>query len=339
MTSPYSLAAPSSIIDPVIVPPVPTQAVRPPIPRLTLESLNGLNKIILNGKRWIRMPGSTGLEMPPFEVISSSVPGVPGAVLQDVRTQARPIFIPIYCSASSDHLSYLQMMDQLRSLVDPTTGSFRLIGSTVRGEREMTVTYVSGLEGADGGDVQGQSWCKVGLNLIAHQPYAQSRVDRVLEFRSIEEDITPFMGVVGGTDAPWPGMLSSSAVIGQGMQVSIASEVPVYPVLELEGAMDSFSGELSPVVSSPDGSVTTYDQAWSVDVGVGIPEGSLLRYVTDPRIRSIRLDGDLAAGAVQLGSTLRPFYPGINTLNVVAPGSNEATRVRLRWRNLWRSLW
>lgn len=312
-----------------------------PIPKITLTSMNGLVRIPLDGSTgWIRMPGSTGLEMPPYDVIAGAIPGVAGGVVLDVRTQSRPIFIPIYCRSDTGHLSFLQMKDMLRSLVDPTTSTFRIVGATTRGRRELVVTYTGGLEGADGADVEGQSWGKFGINVVAYDPYAQDLEDKTLEFL-VATDSTPFLGVVGGTDAPWPDMmLASASVIGTGMPVTINSEVEVYPTLELRGPMDSFQGDLSPIVSNSDGSTTVLtDQAWNVNIPDGVPSGQTLRLVTHPRIRSTRLNGALAAGRIALGSTLRPFYPGLNVLNVVAPGGTVDTRILLSWRELHRSLW
>lgn len=333
--STYYLAAP-----PASVVPTPVTKVVHPIPRITLESMDGRVRIPLDGSSgWIRMPGSTGLEMPTFDVVASAIPGVAGAVPQDVRTQARAVFIPIYCGTRSDHLSFLQMKDMLRSLVNPLTNTFRIVGTSTRSERELIVTYISGLEGADGADVEGQSWAKFGLNAMAYEPYARDRVDKSLEFLA-SEDPVPFLGVVGGTDATWPGMLSSTSVIGSDMPVFVNSEVPVYPTLELTGPMDSFEGDLSPVVVNEDGSTTTLtDQVWYVNIPAGIPTGQTFVYVTDPRQRSARLNGGLAAGHVALGSALRPFFPGMNVLNVVAPGSTDESKVRLSWRELHLSLW
>lgn len=314
-----------------------------PIPILHLESMDGSVVIRLdNTTGWIRMPGSTGLEMAPVEIIASPTPGVAGSTLEDVRVQARPVFLPIYCRSATGQRSHLQMLDQLRSLVNPLGNrTFKIVGSSVRGVRELVVTYESGLEGSDGADERGLSWCKVGLKLTAHSPFAQAREPRTIAFHTATSTPTPFLGAAGGSDAPFPTrMLSSTTIIGEGMEVLVDSEVPVYPTLELVGAMDSFSGNLSPTVIRPDGTVTTItDQAWSVNVPLGVPGGSTLRLVTDPRSRSIRLDGNLAAGRVARGSALRPFYPGTNVLDVAAPGSTSGTRILLSWTDLYWSIW
>lgn len=319
-----------------------TSLLSEPIPILHLESMDGSVVIPLdNSEGWIRMPGSTGLEDVSFEVVAAPIPGVPGAVVQDVRVQPRPVFIPIYARSNTGHRTFLEMKDYLRDLVNPMsgTGTFKLVGHSVRGIRELVVTYDSGLEGADGADTEGLSWMKVGLKATAYSPFAQARADRLLEFRVVST-ATPFLGVAGGTDTPWPAMLSSTAVVGEGMEIVVESEVPVYPTLKLVGAMTSFTGTLLPTVVSPTGVVTTIeDQEWSVDIPGGVPAGSTFVMNTDPRVRSVRMNGALAAGLVARGSQLRPFYPGTNTLDVVAPGGTTDTRIFLSWRDLYRSLW
>jgi len=309
-----------------------------PILELTLESMDGVTRIPLNavsGYSWLA--GSVGLEMPPVEVISAHIPGVAGAVVQDVRVEQRNVIVPIFVgSRQGAHTDHLVLMDRLRRIVDPLTGTFRIVGTTRRGERELVCTYTGGLEGDDSPERAGVVWNRVALTALATDPFAQARSDRLVEFQAAGGGGV-FLGTAGGTDAPWPRALSSSAVIGDNMRVNVTSEVPVYPTVELVGPMDSFTG----TVQLEDASLPPYfgGAPWSVSIPQGVPAGSTLRLVTDPRARSVRLDGQLAAGRVALGSTLRPFYPGVNVMSVSAPGGTSETRVRIRWREKYRSLW
>ncbi len=324
-------------------PPLPGAAGRPePAPqvairRLTIESLDGRSRIPLDGSTgWWRIAGSTGLEMPPVDVATAAVPGVAGTALQDVRVAERPVAVPLFTTSGGGHIDHLDMLDAIRSLIDPTVGQFRLIGSSARGERELVAVYTGGLEGSDGRDESGIYWRKFGLQAVACQPFAQARTDRVVEFAASGAG-GAFLGAAGGTDAPWPRALSSSAVVGDNMSVTVASEVPVYPTVELVGPMDSFTG----TVSLADATMPPFygGTTWSVSIPAGVPAGQTFRMVTDPRAKSFRLNGALAAGRVARGSQLTPFFPGLNVMSVSAPGSNENTRVRISWRELHRSLW
>lgn len=310
----------------------PVEVPRLQIPSLVLESMDGLTRIPLdNSQGFIRMPGSTGLRMAPVEVVSSRIPGVAGSVMNDVRTNERPIFIPVYVRGT-DMLDFRNKLAALYKLVDPNgRRTFRLVGETSYGSRELIVAYVGGLEGADDAMAEGLTWAKFGLNLVAHEPYARAREDRVIEFYYAAGSAAPFLGVVGGTDAPWPRELSAAAVIGANMSVVVMSEVPVYPTVELVGPMSSFHGDLTAAGASTPG--------WVVDIPGGVGAGATMKIVTDPRRKSFRYNGALAAGRVSLGSRLSPFYPGENLLNVSAPGGGEDTIIRLSWREQFRSLW
>lgn len=312
---------------------VPPPASETPTDRLylTLESPNGARRVVLDGSTaWTHMPGSVGLEMPPVQIHRATVPGVHGSQLQDVRVEERLIGIPLFIGDGTGTQSeHLARMDALRSIVDPMTGMFRIIGATSRSERELMCIYTGGLEGDDAVGANGMIWNKVVLSAIACQPFAQDRTLRSVEF-STDGGGSAFIGAVGGTDAIWPTGLGTAAVIGDNMQVDVVSEVPVYPTVELVGPMDSFTGSLSPVSSGA---------VWSVSVPGGLAAGETFRMVTDPRARSFRVNGALAAGRVARGSQLRPFYPGVNVMDVSAPGATSDTRVRISWRELYRSLW
>lgn len=302
------------------------------VPIISLESLDGSRQIVLNGESgWTHLPGATGLEMPPFDIVTSQVPGVYGSVLEDVLVEERPIFIPMD-AASPDYrrVTHQAMLSEIQELVDPLRGEFRV----VCGERHLKVIYTDGLEGAFGVNEFGLYWRKFGLKALACQPFAESREPRSVEFQ-IDVTGKAFLGAPWGTQ-----QLTSSAVISNDMKVQVGSEVPVHPTVELVGPMDSFTG----TVNGPGG------RLWKVSVPEGVPTGSTLRLVTDPRARSIRMGpgdpskdpswtGELAAGLVQRGSSLSPFYPGQNLMSVAAPGGTADTRIRIRWIDLHRSLW
>lgn len=307
------------------------------VPVLSFESLDGSKRIVLNeDSGWTHLPGATGLEMPPVSLVTSSVPGVAGSVLEEARVEERPIFIPIdACSADATRVTHQAMLAQIRDLVDPLKGEFYV----VCGNRRLKVSYTEGLEGAFSKDSFGVYWRKFGLKALACQPFAEALTPRSVEFR-IDVSGPVFLSTAGGTDSPWGSLqLTSSAVISNNMEVAVGSEVPVYPTVELVGPMDSFDGS----VQGPGG-------LWSVSVPAGVVAGSTLRLVTDPRRRSIRMGtgdpetdpnwtGSLAAGEVARGSSLSPFYPGTNLMSVAAPGGTVDTRIRIKWVDLYRSLW
>lgn len=328
--SAYYLAAGTTATTPVHRP--PAVRTREPIPTLTLESMDGNRSIKLDGSMgWILMPGATGLKMAPVTSFYRNIPGVHGSLPSGMRIPERKVFLPLYGRGDTQR-EYHELLDAMFALIDPHHRHFKIVATTVRGSRELICRYDGGLEGDDAIGVSGLNWCKVGMRLTAFSPFARARTERRLVFRSarIEE---PFLGVVGGSDAPWPGALSSSAVIGEGMEVSIASEVPVHPRLDLVGPMDSFTGSM-------EADEDAFDIGeWRVEIPTGVPASSTFTLVTDGHQKSARLDGQLAAGRISLDSTLRPFQPGTNVLNVIAPGGTSDTRIIIAWHELFWSLW
>lgn len=327
--STYFLAAPLAT-----GPPTPPRPTEPP-PRLVLESFDGQRQIPLDGSTgWKAQAGATGLGMPPIEVVRSVIPGVHGSVQQEVRVGEREVILPLLLTASDRTLiTHQAMVSELVSLLDPLTGQFRIVSTTPLGERQLTVSYTGGLEGAFGRDSYSRWWRKIVLTAVGCQPFAEARKPRSVEFQ-MSGGGGVFLGVAGGTDAPWgTRALSSSAVIGDSMRVQVTSEVPVHPVLELVGSMDSFTGTMA----LEDTALPPYfgGQKWSVSVPSGVASGESFRIVTDPRGTSIRANGQRAAGRVALGSSLTPFFPGGNVLSVAAPGGTADTRVRLSWTELF----
>lgn len=280
------------------------------------------------------MKGATGLDLPPVAVVASGAPGVDGSVLRDRHVRQREVFLPIHLASDVDSDTYLNERARFERIVAPRSGDVKLVVSSHLGERELTVVCTGGLEGDESQSSAGSTWGRIGLELLAADPYFYAREDTVAEY-TVGDIAPPFVGAVGGSDAPWPGALAASVVLGVGMSITVNSSVEVWPTLDLVGPMDSFTGSM--------------DTGWSVTVPQGVPAGRVLRIVTDPRRFSIRLgslngagdfvDGQLAAGRVALGSRLVAFQPGVNLLNITAPGANENTRLRLRWRGRHRTAW
>jgi hypothetical protein len=214
----------------------------------------------------------------------------------------------------------------LRDLTDPTVGmtplgSFKLCSSTPTGQRELTVAYVSGLEGDDHGQAYSD---RIVLKLVAADPIARDREERVLPFPLVSG--TPFLSATAGTDLPWgTRQLASTTVIGEDMPVAMPSATPVWPTVSLRGP-------------APDGARITADSGLDVIIDGAIPAGQTLRLVTDPRARSARLNGALAFGLISRASVFRPFQKGANLLDVSVSGATSQTLLTIGWRGGYRSL-
>lgn len=293
------------------------------------ESLDGAAVIPVGSEThpgpWHLETGAMGLGVAPTVVDAAGSPGAVGSSVRDVFTLTRELLLPLGLNTSTQAEQWVAVQ-ALRDLTDPTVGmtaegNFRLVCSSESGTRHVTLAYLSGLEG-EGQELPWRD--RVVMSTIAPFPFAEDREETTREFR-LGTGVVPFLDTAG-TDNPWgTRRLSPSTVIGEGMNVNMTSAVPVYPTIEVTGPVDSV------LIES--------DTGLYISVPGGVGAGETLRIVTDPRRKSIRLDGELAAGMVARGSRLVPFKAGANLIDVTAPGADSDTRLRLTWRGGYRSLW
>lgn len=274
------------------------------------------------------LTGAEGLERPPSDLVLEGVPGMDGAALMEINTPARPVFLPFSVAAGTQaeawqHVRRIKALAETPSVLPSTEGTFRLMCESDQGVRQLTVAYVSGLEGVDSGIPH---YDRIGLRLVAADPWVrdvdESRVDFLLE----DEGDEPFLS--DSDEHPWPRAVASSSLAGgTPVPVQVLSRPPVWPRVDIVGPV------------APD-LVVEASTGLRLVVPAGVPAGSVLTVVTDPRARSYRLNGVPAAGQIARGSRVsRPFPRGLNTISVHASGATEETRVMVSWRNGWPGLW
>lgn len=293
-----------------------------------IESLDGSLVIPLNvDVDRILKAGATGLGLPPLDVVTSTTPGMPGSWLQEVNVLEREVFIPLEFGSDKDQADMLAKLKQLRELVWPGAvnigdlGTFLLVCNSPAGERILTVTYKSGWEGTWGGADSGINWESFGLTLVAVDPYFRDRNPTNISYTATPGEV--FLGD-GDNSTPWPRQLSQSVVIGQGMQVVVQGDVPVWPKFVFTGPVNLAD------VTFP---------GTDVSVPNGIADESTLTLITDPRARSARLDGAIAWSAVAMGSTFAPLNPGMNIVNVEIGTFGADTGLLLEWTPGYKNPW
>jgi hypothetical protein len=285
-----------------------------------LESLDGQVVVPLTGRDRFMMPGATGLNLPPVDVVTSTTPGMVGSWLQEVNVLQREVFLPLFFASDVSQETFFAQLAELREMVTDwdsvdvgSTGTFRLGVSSSVGERLLDVMYVDGWSGSLGGDDSGASWERFGLTLLAVDPYWRARNPVVLEFAQPVGD--PFLGDGSGV-TPWPRRLTPSVVIGAGMKVLVEGDVPVWPDVVLRG----------PAVTASVSYAGT-----NIVIPAGVPNSGVLELATDPRRRSARLDGQIAWSRISMGSTFSPLRPGLNTMNVALSASGAGTALLIQY--------
>lgn len=309
----------------VPLPPVPPRELR----AFWLESLDGTTVIPLSGTNGrALLPGATGLELPPIDVVTATTPGMPGSWLQEVNVLERPIFLPMAFFSSKAQEEFFARLAELRSVMTDwdgdllgLDGTFRLGVASVTGDRLLDVTYRSGWEGTLGGEDGGSDWEKFGLNLVAVAPFWRSR-DAVVKSYSAEPGPV-FLGT-GDNTHPWPRRVSSSVKVGANMPIVVEGDVSVWPEF-------GFTGPIPAVTITWPGT--------NISVPNGVPAGQTLRLVTNPRARSARLGGAIAWERISMGATFAPLRPGLNRVSIELATASADARVDMAWFRQWKAAW
>lgn len=314
--------------------PLRTEMVREPFDtrRVWLESLDGSVVLPLTDEddtRRVLLAGVQGMELPPVEVIRTTHPFIPGSTIREVNVLEREIFLPMRFEDTRSQTQFLATLAELRGVVWPgfsvdvgTVGTFRLCVSSRLGERVIDVTYLEGWEGDWAAESASESLERFGLRLLAVDPFFRNR-DYTENTYRVDADGDVFLG---STDqaAPWPRALSASVVIGDGMQMRVEGDVPVW---------------MEMIVDGPASSAAVTFPGTSAQVPAGVAAGSELVLVTDPRGRSARLDGAVAWDRIAMGATFAPLQPGPNTVNVELVAAGDGTSLTVRWKEGWLSAW
>lgn len=288
--------------------------------QVTIESLDGSVVIPLNvGVEEILIGGATGLQLPPLDVVTGTTPGMPGSWLQEQNVLEREVFLPLAFASEESQLDFFARMARLRGVLWTNdeldvndVGTFRLVFTSSESERILNVTYRSGFEGTWGAGSSGSTWEKIPLTLVAVDPFFRNRNASVLPITVTDGEV-----FLSDDDANgWPRAISPSITVGNNMVIDVDGEVPVWPVIRVQGP-----GSVASVVYP----------GTNVQIPTGVIDGQELVLVTDPRSRSARLNGAIAWSKITLGSTMAPLLPGRNTVNIVVGTTGPNSGLVIEW--------
>jgi Phage tail protein len=284
---------------------VPVVTTPPPLPdlfaesrTLTLRALDGTEPLPFTGRECFVMSDCDGLDMPPREIIRRSVPGMDGERLAEIRVGSREVFLPMWLSSDSSHLRYLESRDALARLFNYRTvdyrtldGTFDLVARSVRGERSLRVTYLSGMNSSRWPN-EGNYWAKLGLTFLAVRPYWYG-----------EEWTTPVISIPDPVAwfGTWPGGLTTSRALGEDIPITVEGDADSWATVDLVG---------------PASAVTISGPGLLVTIPGGLGNGERASIVTDPRGRTALFEG--VKDWTRVGPTTRwaPITPGDRELTV-----------------------
>lgn len=255
--------------------------------------------------------GSSGLGMPPVELVTEKLPTMPGGLVRYAQTRSLEIDLPIQVRGTT-FADLLGRVELLRgwfgtsSETIRTPGYLRVTRPQDDTQRQLACFYAGGLEGDL--DPGGPTWAPYVVSLLAPDPYWTSVND---------EEV-----VYGQSD------------IGTTLAVINSGDFDAYPVWTITG----------PAAAITVTNVTTGQTFAFTDNG-GLSLAAASQLIVDTRPTSQRTDpqvlhdGDSAVfDRLTPTSDLWWLRPGQNNLTITASGTTGSTAVSLRWLPRYRGV-
>ena len=217
-----------------------------------------------NGFRVLK--GITGLNAPPYVLLTSDTPLLDGQQLDDVYAAERTIVLPMLISGRTE-AEFRERAKGLIADLFPFNGEATLEVAQPDGQRRrVPVMYVDGLEGSEAVDDGGIRWWRTGIRLTALSPWWLG--DPITQRWEYAQPVN-FLPIT-------PRRVSSSQVLGAAT-LSNPGDVQVYPTWTLTAPADSVT-------------LTRPDTGEFFGVSHTIPAGRTLTVVTKPRETAVELD-------------------------------------------------
>lgn len=303
-------------VSPPVEPTDPKLPPRQPIvegPHVTWTPAGG-DEVILSESAgdFILLRGVMGVDMPTEQQFETPVAGGDGSILNHARADVREVMLPIRVRPALHLEDRERLRRQLVRAFDRRRGAGVLTWQLPDGSRRhLTCTYVSGLESGVEGHRGALRHTAYQVVLRAHDPYWFG------DEKSVDFAVGP-----GGNFYPIPFTISPSITTGDST-VTIDGEVEVWPVWELRGPMTSAT-------------LRHRATGQALVLSPGLTSGQTLTIRTDPRTppaqRFRRGSANVWGGVAGDFPVFWSLQPGDNDVTVLAGGTTQASRVRLRYR-------
>ncbi|WP_424214780.1 phage tail domain-containing protein [Streptomyces sp. BI20] len=212
--------------------------------KVTIAGSNGLGEVIpltdFAGRKWPAMflqDGATGLDMPPMENHSDVSPNLDGGSFRSTRAAQREILLPLYLYGI-DRRSILDLKRRLAKTLNPKNGWCRLVFTEGDGtSRYLTGYYKGGMEGNEGTDSAGFTWCRYGIQLTCFDPWFYGTADTFAEWKT-----GAGKAFLKGAGKPFIPLDVNSGIISSiGVTVVNPGDVEAWPIWKLAGPVSSFT--------------------------------------------------------------------------------------------------
>lgn len=281
---------------------------------LAFRSLDG-RELLTSGTAdlFVIMEGLTGIDLLDREPVLSQRAFVDGALLSELKVGVRNPFVPILIWSDGSHEAFLDLADRLASFAQhrrvdltSTDGVFDLVATSIRGERSLRVSYLSGWAGEYSGEMASAHWLKAGFQLLAAAPYWRGAAWGTPTIRPASD---------AGWFGTFPGELSSSVAFSRPMEIIVGGDGPTFAQVEVAGPADTVS------IDAGDG--------FSVELPGGLVAGEIFTLDSDLRRPSVLVNGVDAWDRVGPGFRTEAFLPGVATVTIGVTGTSIQSSARV----------
>lgn len=242
-----------------------------------------------------------------------------GSYVRSLRLKERELFIPLMIWGESQD-ECLANWDALVSALNPRVGESSVLEVRRPGvpPRFISVVYKDGLGGKFGEDFRGWHY-KVGLTLIAHDPYFWES-DKAISW-NVRGNYKPFIsgGEMVKTHSFFPVILSPSVVNGS-REITISGDVDSAPIWQITGAVT-------------DVRVTNVDTGESFSITGSIAPGETI--TVDTTVFDVYSQNDRSGSLwdrVTVDSKLFRLGTGRHTIKITGSGMDERSEIALIYK-------
>lgn len=255
--------------------------------------------------------GKSGIDGADVDLSLETVAGRSGGWLREVRYADHDVVLPVVFRGRTE-AELDANVAAVRYALSPLFGPMQIGCAGTAGERTLRVLYVDGIGGPLGADSRGKWWRRYALRFRAvGEPWWFDLRETVVRFSA------------GAQTAALPITLPltlSPSQIATGLDLDVASELPVSPRWVLHGPGDSWA-----LVNETTGEVLTIDQ----DLAAGD------EIVVDTAWEQPTVVGPSGENLMARTGTSQPWQlrPGSQRIRVDNTAAGTDTFVELRWRN------
>lgn len=268
--------------------------------------------------------GPTGWDLAPAQVSVEDYALVDGGSVTKTRTGTRTMVLPVTVTGPTRG-TFMDVRRRLRCALDPQRGPVTLRVSEPDGTTRWCQAYYSGgAEGDEGRDAAGRTWVRLGIQLLAPDPYWYG-TEVMARFGMLAAG-PPFLTYTngGGTPQPLFPLRINPSLLTDGQTLAVTTEADTWPVWRFTGP---FGAALRLTNRTTDKTLT---------VAVTLGAGDVLEIDTRPGRKRVEIlpasGGDPVNTWPAIGSAaLWPLVPGSNVVDVSADGATPQSSIELSY--------